>query len=107
MDSVVDIPTALIEALRAARHVAVLTGAGMSAESGVPTFRDAQTGLWSRFRPEDLATPEAFERDPALVWRWYAWRRERVGNVVPHAGHLALAALARRLDVRFDLVTQN
>jgi NAD-dependent deacetylase len=93
--------------LRDAGSVLVLTGAGMSAESGVPTFRDAQTGLWARFRPEDLATPEAFARDPGTVWRWYAWRRERVTQVQPHAGHAALVALAARLGAGLKIVTQN
>jgi NAD-dependent deacetylase len=92
--------------LGAARHVCVLTGAGVSAESGVPTFRDAQTGVWARFRPEDLATPEAFARDPRHVWEWYEWRRELVRQAVPNAGHLALVALAQ-LVPRFTLVTQN
>lgn len=91
--------------LKRARHVLVLTGAGISAESGIATFRDAQTGLWSRFRPEDLATPEAFRRDPALVWRWYAWRREQVAQAQPNAAHFALAELARRVPT--TLVTQN
>lgn len=75
--------------------VVVLTGAGVSAESGVPTFRDAQTGLWARYDPRELATPEAFERDPGLVWKWYAWRRELVSRARPNAAHLALAALER------------
>jgi NAD-dependent deacetylase len=96
----------LLQVLRDARSVAVLTGAGISAESGVPTFRDAQTGLWARFRPEDLATPEAFRRDPKLVWEWYAWRRETVTRVEPNAGHRALVRLAA-LVPRFTLVTQN
>ncbi|MDZ7747532.1 MAG: NAD-dependent deacylase [Halofilum sp. (in: g-proteobacteria)] len=97
---------ALADAVRAARTVTVLTGAGLSADSGVPTFRDAREGLWARYRPEDLATPEAFERDPATVWRWYAERRARVRAVEPNAGHYALARLATRLpDLR--LVTQN
>ncbi len=61
-------------ALAQARRVAVLTGAGISAESGIPTFRDAQTGHWARFRPEDLASPPAYQRDPAVVWEWYAGR---------------------------------
>jgi NAD-dependent deacetylase len=87
------------------RHTLVLTGAGMSAESGVPTFRDAQTGLWARYRPEELATPEAFRRDPALIWRWYAWRRQLVAAAQPNAGHRALAALAQRVSLA--LVTQN
>ena len=92
--------------LRRARHVCVLTGAGTSAESGIPTFRDALTGLWSRFRPEELATPEAFERDPETVWSWYEWRRELIRQAQPNAGHFALAELARRVP-RLTLVTQN
>jgi len=84
----------------------VLTGAGISAESGVPTFRDAQTGLWAEYRPEDLATPDAFARDPGLVWRWYAWRRELVGGAEPNAGHRALAEL-ENLVPSFTLATQN
>jgi len=100
------IPAPLIDKLRTARQIAVLTGAGISAESGVPTFRDAQTGLWSQYRPEDLATPEAFRRDPKLVWDWYAWRRKLVAGVEPNAGHRALAALERQLPA-FTLITQN
>ena len=92
--------------MRAARRVVVLTGAGMSAESGVPTFRDAQTGLWARFRPEELATPEAFAAHPRRVWEWYAWRRELVARARPHAGHRALVQIARRVP-EFTLVTQN
>lgn len=96
----------LAGALRDARTVTVLTGSGLSADSGVPTFRDAQTGLWARYRPEDLATPEAFAREPDTVWQWYAERRARVRAVEPNAGHYALAELAQRLpDLR--LVTQN
>ncbi|MCK6429080.1 MAG: NAD-dependent deacylase, partial [Burkholderiaceae bacterium] len=72
-----------------ARRCAVLTGAGVSAESGVPTFRDAQTGLWSKFDPAQLASPEGFRADPPLVWRWYAWRRELVARAAPNPGHLA------------------
>ena len=83
-----------------------LTGAGVSAESGLATFRDAQTGLWARFDPRELATPSAFARNPKLVWDWYAWRRERVAAAQPNAGHLALAALEQRL-ADFTLVTQN
>lgn len=102
----VDIPELLIDALRDARHVCVLTGAGVSAESGVPTFREAQGGLWSDYSPEDLATPEAFLANPELVWRWYRWRRELVAAAQPNAGHRALAQLAERLP-GFTLVTQN
>ena len=100
------IPAAALDALRAARHVAVLTGAGVSAESGIPTFRDALTGLWSRFRAEELATPEAFARDPALVWSWYRWRRERVLAAEPNPGHRALAELEGKVPL-LTLITQN
>lgn len=95
------------EWIAAARHIAVLTGAGMSAESGVPTFRDAQTGLWAKFRPEELATEEAFRANPRHVWDWYAMRRERMKGVSPNAGHVALAEFARRHPGRLTLITQN
>ena len=95
-----------VTALRNARHVCVLTGAGISAESGVPTFRDAQQGLWARYDPHQLATPEAFEENPQLLWRWYRWRRELVAAAEPNPGHLALARLAE-LVPRLTLVTQN
>ncbi|MEO1202962.1 MAG: NAD-dependent deacylase [Pseudomonadota bacterium] len=101
-----EIPEALLDAVRQAGHVCVLTGAGISAESGVPTFREAQSGLWARFDPLDLATPAAFERDPELIWRWYRWRRELVAGVEPNAGHRALVELAERVK-RLTLVTQN
>jgi NAD-dependent deacetylase len=94
----------------AARSLTVLTGAGVSAESGIPTFRDAMTGLWAKFRPEELATPEAFLRNPRMVWEWYAWRRERLAGVSPNAGHRALAAIEAECTMRgaeFTLVTQN
>lgn len=100
------VPEGLRQALRDARRVTVLTGAGMSAESGVPTFREAQTGLWERFSPEELATPEAFERHPDTVWQWYQWRRELVGRADCHAGHHALAALESRLG-ELPIITQN
>lgn len=83
-----------------------LTGAGISAESGVPTFRDAQTGLWARYRAEELATPEAFSRDPKLVWEWYSWRRELVARARPNAGHHALVALQDG-PAQLIVVTQN
>ena len=92
-------------ALALARTVAVLTGAGMSAESGVPTFRGTD-GLWRTFRPEQLATPEAFARDPGTVWEWYRWRRSRMAAVAPNPGHLALARLEARFS-EFTVVTQN
>ncbi len=86
-------------------HVVVFTGAGISAESGLGTFRDAE-GLWHRYNVYDLATPEAFERDPATVWQWYRERRRRAAEAEPNAGHRALAELETRLpDLR--LVTQN
>jgi NAD-dependent deacetylase len=88
-----------------ASRIAVLTGAGISAESGIPTFRGAG-GLWKSFRPEDLATPAAFQRDPATVWEWYLWRRELVSKAEPNAGHLALARLEQRTPT-FTLITQN
>ncbi|WP_416397674.1 SIR2 family NAD-dependent protein deacylase [Allohahella sp. A8] len=84
----------------------VLTGAGISAESGIPTFRDVQAGLWAKFKPEELATPEAFERNPGLVWQWYQQRRRDLRKVAPNAGHLALVELACRLG-NFAIVTQN
>jgi NAD-dependent deacetylase len=96
----------VLEALGNARHVLVLTGSGVSAESGVPTFREAQTGLWENFDPHQLATPEAFLQDPALVWRWYRWRRELVARATPNPGHLALVELAG-LVPDLTLVTQN
>lgn len=100
------IPPALVAQLRAANNVVVLTGAGISAESGIPTFRDAQTGLWAQYDPQELATPQAFRRNPRLVWEWYAWRRELVGRVAPNPGHYALAELERRVT-HFTLITQN
>ena len=93
------------EWLREASSVAALTGAGISAESGIPTFRGAG-GLWREFRAEDLATPEAFARDPRLVWEWYDWRRGLIARAEPNAGHRALAELGRRTG-RFTLITQN
>lgn len=102
----IKLPDALLTALRHAQHICVLTGAGVSAESGVPTFRDAQSGLWAKFDPQDLATPAAFIRDPALIWRWYRWRRELVAAARPNPGHTALAELAT-LVPRLTLVTQN
>jgi NAD-dependent protein deacetylase/lipoamidase len=96
----------LHESLRRARHVAVLTGAGVSAESGLPTFRDALTGLWAKHRPEDLATPEAFERNPSMVWQWYRVRRESALRAEPNPAHLALARLEDQVP-HFTLITQN
>ncbi len=95
----------LSDRLRRARRVTVMTGAGVSAASGVPTFRGPE-GLWRHYRPEDLATPEAFARDPRLVWDWYAWRRERIAACAPNAAHHALAAWSRQIP-EFTLITQN
>ncbi len=93
-------------ALASARGVVFLTGAGVSAESGVPTFRDSSEGLWSRYRAEELATPQAFQRDPRLVWEWYDHRRRAIGRCDPNPGHRAIARfLVERPDA--VLVTQN
>ena len=101
-----DLPKELIEALRKAKKVAVLTGAGISAESKIPTFRDAMTGLWASFSPEELATPEAFARNPKMVWDWYAFRREMCAKALPNPGHLALAEMEKHFE-QFTLTTQN
>ena len=96
----------LLERLVSSQGVLVLTGAGMSAESGIPTFRDAQTGYWAKFRPEELATPGAFRDNPGRVWRWYEERRAKVRAAEPHAGHHALVRLAAVLP-SLTVVTQN
>ena len=101
-----ELPDGLIRALKNADKILVLTGAGMSAESGVPTFRDAQTGMWEKYRPEDLATPEAFRDHPQIVWDWYVDRRNTIRKVSPHAGHAALVEMEQYFD-SFLLVTQN
>jgi len=103
----VHLPPELLAAFSSVRSLVVLTGAGMSAESGVPTFRGAG-GLWEGNRPEDLATPEAFAHDPERVWRWYRWRLEKVGEASPHEGHQVLARLEQGpRPERFAIVTQN
>lgn len=99
-------PAMIAEALRNCRHLLVFSGAGVSAESGIATFRDALSGLWARFDPARLATPEAFVADPELVWGWYEWRRQQVLRAAPNAAHRAIAELARRVP-RLTLVTQN
>jgi NAD-dependent deacetylase len=96
----------LVGKLRGARRVTALTGAGVSQESGLRTFRDAQNGVWSQYRPEDLATPEAFARNPVLIWEWYAARRLRAGEVQPNPAHYALAEMGRHIP-EFTLLTQN
>ena len=90
--------------LRDARHITAITGAGVSAASGVPTFRGSN-GLWRTYRAEDLATPDAFRRDPRLVWEWYDWRRSLIANCAPNEAHRVLANWSRRED--FTLITQN
>lgn len=97
----------LLQATAHAGGVAVLSGAGMSAESGIPTFRDAMSGLWSRFDPAELASEEGFRAQPARVWQWYAERRHGVRQAQPNAGHHALAAFARRHAGALQLITQN
>jgi NAD-dependent deacetylase len=101
-----DFPVELIQSLRTSNRVAVLTGAGVSQESGLRTFRDAQTGLWAQYKPTELASPESFRRDPKLVWDWYAWRREAVKAVRPNRGHYALVEIEKRVP-QFTLITQN
>jgi len=96
----------LIRKLRNSNRIVVLTGAGVSQESGLRTFRDAQTGLWAQYKPEELASPEAFHRDPKLIWDWYSWRREAVKAVRPNAGHYALAKMEQCIQ-KFTLITQN
>lgn len=90
-----------------ARRLVVLTGAGMSQESGIPTFRDAPSSLWENYDPMELATPEGFRRDPALVWNWYAARREMIAACDPHPGHRALAELEQMDWDDYLLITQN
>ena len=105
-------PSNLLNTLRIAKNVVALTGAGVSAESGLQTFREPTSGnssgqaLWSKYRPEDLATPEAFERDPELVWEFYAMRRLKAGKVKPNPGHFALAEMGMHIP-HFTLITQN
>jgi NAD-dependent deacetylase len=101
-----DLPKGAGSALNAAKKILILTGAGMSAESGVPTFRDAQTGMWENLRPEDLATNEGFRNDPTLVWDWYEARRKNILSVSPHAGHYALCAMEQHFE-DFLIATQN
>jgi NAD-dependent deacetylase len=101
-----EIPPKLIHLLRRSEAITVLTGAGISAESGVPTFRAAQTGLWSQYNPAELATPEAFLDNPALVWEWYTWRRELIAAAQPNPGHYSLVEMEKQVS-DFSLITQN
>jgi NAD-dependent deacetylase len=100
------IPTALIEKIKTAKHLVVLTGAGVSAESGIPTFRDALTGLWENYEAETLASEDGFSADPALVWGWYEWRRNKVLQSKPNPAHETIAKLATPIP-KFTLITQN
>ncbi|WP_144392170.1 SIR2 family NAD-dependent protein deacylase [Pleionea sediminis] len=95
----------LYEWLTQAECITVMTGAGVSAESGISTFRDAQEGLWSKYDPMEMASPEGFSRDPELVWSWYQWRRQQVQQASPNAAHLGIAELQKRL--KLYLITQN
>ena len=99
------IPDSVITACDPSKPVVVLTGAGISAESGVPTFR-GEEGLWKQYRAEDLATPSAFQTDPKLVWEWYDWRRGIIGKAEPNPGHRAIAEM-EGIFPRFTLITQN
>lgn len=99
-----------VKCLRQANRICVLTGAGISAESGIPTFRDKQTGLWENFRAEDLANIDAFERNPKMVWSWYQWRRNLVKGKRPNPAHYALNDLQQWADSHsknLELITQN
>ena len=100
------ISSELLECVRKAQHITVCTGAGVSAESGIATFRAAQTGLWTEYDAATLASPEGFRVDPALVWGWYEWRRMKVLQAKPNPGHLAIAELQKKAP-RLTLVTQN
>lgn len=102
----ITIPDKLVADLRRAEKVAVLTGAGVSAESGLPTFREAQTGLWSKYDPHQLASPGAFRSNPRLVWEWYAWRRSLALEATPNNGHVALENMSKMVS-SFTLITQN
>ena len=102
----IDIPQDLIISLKKAKHVVVFTGAGVSAESGIPTFRDRFTGLWERFDVKDLTTPNAFRTDKELVWGWYEWMRMKVLRAVPNPAHLAIAELGTHVP-QLTVITQN
>ena len=94
------------EFIEKSEKICALTGAGISAESGIPTFR-GKDGLWNKYDPTELATPQAFQRDPKLVWEWYNWRREKIASVYPNSGHLALKKLEDLRGKDFVIITQN
>lgn len=102
----INISQALIEAIKQAKRVVVLTGAGISAESGIPTFREAQTGLYAQFDPQELASPDGFRKNPRLVWEWYTMRRSKISAAEPNPGHKALVKMEARIPI-FTLITQN
>jgi NAD-dependent deacetylase len=108
-----NVPSELVSRLQGARAVAVITGAGMSAESGVPTFRDASAGLWANLNPQDIASPEGWVNDKSRVWAWYEWRRGLVSKAQPNAGHYAIAQLSASLQrssgqaTPVTVITQN
>jgi NAD-dependent deacetylase len=103
---VLTFPSELRSLLYRTSNLTALTGAGVSQESGLRTFRDAQEGLWAQYKPQDLASLEAFARDPKLIWDWYAWRREAVKGVRPNPGHYALTEIEKQIPA-FTLITQN
>ncbi len=105
-EDAVTIPPAILARWRTARHVVLFSGSGISAESGIPTFRDAQVGLWARHDPATLATRAAFDADPSFVYGWYEWRRSQIRAAHPGTAHHAVVALSR-LTERFTIVTQN
>ncbi len=100
------IPSTLSDTLRDSRLTVAVTGAGISAASGIPTFREAQTGLWEKFKPEELATRQAYEANPRQVWDWYQWRRDLIAKAQPNPGHQALVDLETAAK-DFQLITQN
>lgn len=102
----ITISETLIQKLQTAKHLVVLTGAGVSAESGIATFRDALTGLWENYDAETLASEDGFLADPALVWGWYEWRRNKVLQTTPNRAHRTIAQLANQVP-KFTLITQN
>jgi NAD-dependent deacetylase len=99
-------PPGFIQSMRSSANIVVLTGAGVSQESGLRTFRDPQEGLWAKYKPETLATPEAFDRNPKLVWEFYSARRLKNNEVQPNAGHYALSVMESKVP-HFTLITQN
>ncbi len=101
-----EIPTGLIRDLRSANSVTILTGAGVSVGSGIPTFRDSKNGLWEKYNAQELATPAAFQKDPELVWNWYRWRQELINRTQPNPGHLAIREMEKHFP-DFQVITQN